>query len=567
MTINSNIYAAADKTLTIKPGAGVTAVISGSNTTAILRLSGADYVTIDGSNNGTNSRNLTIANTSSSTSPAVIYVASATANGATNNTFKNLIVTGNSSTSTFGAIVSSSGITIGGVAEAANSNNSYINNVVSGAQWGMALVGPEGNESGTVVTGNLVGGTTAATRIGLRGIAIFQQQGVIISDNIVSGVYTSSTSISSGIYIAGAQSGGSITRNIVKDIRNTNTTGYGANGIQLGSSSTTGNVTVSNNFIYDIAGNGYSAGIAENDNGYGILVNAGGGYKIYYNSVWLNTNQTNAGLTAAINITNTVTTPNALDIRNNIFSNTQTTGTQRYAIYSGAAATVFEFLDYNDYYTAGGLNLGFIGSMRSNLAAWKAGTGKDVHSKSINPNFTSASDLHITGASELESAGIAVSVTTDYDGQTRPGPAGSVNGGGTAPDIGADEFDGIPADLTPPVITYTPLIATCSTGARTLTATITDELSPVPTSGSGLPVLYYRVNAGAYTAVQGVSIDNNQFEFTFGNGVAIADVVSYYIVAQDGATVPNVIAFPQAGTGGYTASPPASTTPPSTPSS
>src|SRR5690606_33274278 len=123
LTINSNIYAAADKTLTIKPGAGVTAVISGSNTTAILRLSGADYVTIDGSNNGTNSRNLTIANTSSSTSPAVIYVASATANGATNNTFKNFIVTGNSSSSTFGAIVSSSGTTIGGVAEAANSNN------------------------------------------------------------------------------------------------------------------------------------------------------------------------------------------------------------------------------------------------------------------------------------------------------------------------------------------------------------------------------------------------------------------------------------------------------------
>ena len=32
----------------------------------------------------------------------------------------------------------------------------------------------------------------------------------------------------------------------------------------------------------------------------------------------------------------------------------------------------------------------------------------------------------------------------DIDGDVRPGPAGSVNGGATAPDLGADEFDGVP---------------------------------------------------------------------------------------------------------------------------
>ncbi|MFY7883234.1 MAG: hypothetical protein ACOVOV_00165, partial [Dolichospermum sp.] len=37
-------------------------------------------------------------------------------------------------------------------------------------------------------------------------------------------------------------------------------------------------------------------------------------------------------------------------------------------------------------------------------------------------------------------SGIAI----DYDGQARPGPAGSTNGGGVTPDMGADEFDGIP---------------------------------------------------------------------------------------------------------------------------
>ena len=43
----------------------------------------------------------------------------------------------------------------------------------------------------------------------------------------------------------------------------------------------------------------------------------------------------------------------------------------------------------------------------------------------------------------LESGGASVGITTDIDGELRPGPAGSVNGGATAPDIGADEFDGV----------------------------------------------------------------------------------------------------------------------------
>src|SRR6185295_12507905 len=61
--------------------------------------------------------------------------------------------------------------------------------------------------------------------------------------------------------------------------------------------------------------------------------------------------------------------------------------------------------------------------------------------------FTTATDLHLnTGLTNtpLESGGAAVGVTSDIDGQVRPGPAGSVNGGATAPDLGADEFDGVP---------------------------------------------------------------------------------------------------------------------------
>ncbi|MEZ4822373.1 MAG: hypothetical protein R2942_08095 [Ignavibacteria bacterium] len=64
--------------------------------------------------------------------------------------------------------------------------------------------------------------------------------------------------------------------------------------------------------------------------------------------------------------------------------------------------------------------------------------------------------------------GAFVGVTVDIDGQVRPGPAGSVNGGATAPDIGYDEFDGVPGGetITPPVIFYTALTNTSSVSSK-----------------------------------------------------------------------------------------------------
>ncbi|MEO8590844.1 MAG: hypothetical protein ABI432_15820, partial [Flavobacteriales bacterium] len=115
-----------------------------------------------------------------------------------------------------------------------------------------------------------------------------------------------------------------------------------------------------------------------------------------------------------------------------------------------------------------------------------------------------------------------------------------------------------------PIITYTPLGNTAILGNRTLSASITDP-DGVPTAGIGLPVLYWKINAGSYSAATGTFISGSQYDFSFGAGAVATDVVSYYIVAQD--NLGNVLAFPLAGTGGYSANPPASGTPPTTPSS
>lgn len=75
------------------------------------------------------------------------------------------------------------------------------------------------------------------------------------------------------------------------------------------------------------------------------------------------------------------------DLRNNIFANTQTAGNTRYAIYSGAANTVFSNIDYNNYYTLGAA-LGFIGSARTTLADIQTGFGGNINSKALHRHRT-----------------------------------------------------------------------------------------------------------------------------------------------------------------------------------
>ena len=127
-------------------------------------------------------------------------------------------------------------------------------------------------------------------------------------------------------------------------------------------------------------------------------------------------------------------------------------------------------------------------------------------------------------------------------------------------------MQGAPPDLSPPAISYTALGNTIGFTARTLMATITDTAG-VPTSGTGLPVLYWRINTGSYAAATATSLGEQSYQFTFGAGWLGVDIVSYYVVAQDIAPTPNVGANPSTGASGFTFDPPAVSTPPPTPNS
>src|SRR5258705_8055719 len=93
---------------------------------------------------------------------------------------------------------------------------------------------------------------------------------------------------------------------------------------------------------------------------------------------------------------------------------------------------------------------------------WAAVSPRESASFSENPPFlstvgSSANFLHIVAASTtlLESHAVNIAgITDDYDADIRQGNPGYA-GTGTAPDVGADEFEGVAqGDIQPPAIVY-----------------------------------------------------------------------------------------------------------------
>ncbi|MCX6247800.1 MAG: T9SS type A sorting domain-containing protein [Bacteroidetes bacterium] len=482
--LNANPGSSAVNTITIQPNPGVSVTISGSSATGLVKTYGADYVIIDGLNTGGSS--LTFNN--SNAAGVDIWISSTPTDGATFNTVKNCTLTGNSGSTTVSGILAGSGTVYGNPAEVANSNNAIQLNICKSTQNGAFISGCASNDQNWNISNNTFGSTVAAEKHGFRGIFIGNASNFQISNNSIVGVQSSASSSSTtcGIQVGGTISGGTISGNVIGNISQINTTGWGAAGIYLGASSTASNLNIFNNLIYDVTGYGYS-GVTSTDNGYGIMIDAGGGYNLFYNSVNMYTSETAAGsIVAAINISSSIVTANSLTIKNNIFNipSTNTVGT-RYAIYSGAANTVFSDINNNDYSSVG--TLGYLGSARATIAAWQTATGKDALSLNIDPQFTGSTNLH-TVKPELNNAGSAIGgITTDYAAVTRSNP----------PDIGAYEF-------TLPITSINTLAAT-SLGQTT--ATVNGNINTANESVAmsfeyGLDLSYGSNNAGTPSPVR-----------------------------------------------------------------
>ncbi len=422
-------------------------------------------------------------------------------------------------------------------------------------------------------------------------------------DNIVDNINIASSGTTYGLYVTNSAVTKNIYGNTVKNLFNGNGTLYStylsggttvnfygneiknankvsATGTLYGIYVSTGtNVYLYNNFISEL----YAPASTLATSIYGIYFSGGTSHGAYNNTIYLDASSSSddfgtIGLYAS-------TTP-ILELKNNIIVNVSTPGVNGTTIaYRRSSTTI------GTYATTSNNNNFYAGTPGPSRLIYSDGTNNaetlmdykalvspaDAASVAVNPAFQNKTaapyNLHMRTnvPSQLESGGITVStpvdILTDFDGDARYPNAGyPVNASfpPTAPDIGADEFGGLGSDLTAPSIQFTQLPNTASLTQRTLVTTITDA-SGVPTAGSGLPMLYWKINNGAYTAVQATYLGTDQYSFTLGAGVAVGDVVSYYLVAQDEADPLNIGAMPAAGASGYTSNPPACSTPPDPP--
>ena len=324
-----------------------------------------------------------------------------------------------------------------------------------------------------------------------------------------------------------------------------------------------------NNFISDLRAFSSAYGIGVR----GINITsttANSNIGLYYNTVYLNASgSTNFGSTGIYHTYSSTATSGALDMRDNIIVNLSTpNGTGKTVAFRRSSAA-----NLNNYSDLSNNNAFYAGTPGINNVIYFDGTNFDQtleefklrvaprETNSITENVpfvnvaTTPYDLHIqtSAVTQTESAGTPIvtpiTITNDYDGDAR---------NASTPDIGADEFNGLGIDITPPSIIYTIFDPTTSTSNRTLpNVDITDQSGVNVTPGTA-PRIYYRRTSDNNTFVDNTSSTNgwkytetintsSPFSFLIdysklfgGTGVQMGDVVEYFIVAQDLYTPPNV---------------------------
>lgn len=534
ITIGSITGASSSLTVTFRPAAGysaVTEIIGGTSPNQhAIKITGS-YITLDGRAGGVGtSRDWTIRTTGTNGQMAVRL--DNTSNSMSNINIRNLIMEAEAANTT-GAIFQITGGTANTISNVIVENNLIRSNPAATTFRGYGITLASASNvanTGIIVRNNEI------TQFYARGINLTGGfPGIEVYGNEIyhtADVTQPSTTEFSAIYFSTTASpGAKIYNNYIHDIRLTNGT-TAINGLYIFNGNTSGDpVSYYNNRI---SIGGELSGTAAALSVFGLRVNALSGslINIYYNSVYV-------GGSIASGTNNSAAfrkqLSNFISLNNNIFYNarTNTGGTAtHWAIMSNN--TTYASIGNNDYFADGtggvlGTTDGTTTGNRLTLTDWQSAVPTDLGSVSQNPNFIAGLKINTTIPTQLESGGQPITgITTDFEGDTR---------NSTTPDIGADEFNGIVLDLTPPVISYNLLPnAVFSDTSVSLTATITD-FSGVAT-GTNSPRFYLKKstdNSYAFDDVPQVNGNNYTFEISYSaiGGVALGDTIQYYVAAQD----------------------------------
>jgi len=466
-------------TLTIRPGGNAARIVSGTFAGGLIRLNGADRVTIDGLNADGNS--LTMSNTATTNPSATIQLlpTGVLNAGASNNTIRNLNIVGGANTvGVDGIALSGATLNTGGADNDGNTLSGNTITKVHRAIYARGLTSPASAATdGLVISNNTLGPVAqGADSIGLNGVYLFGAINPTVSGNTVRSINALATA-AGGIYLVQEVAGGSIANNTITNLTSAITTGATnqITGIYFGTA--VSNLTVSANKVQSVsntvvAGSG-ARGIIANSEGAGIVImnnmisdivtspgtntntwpvgihveQAATVVKVYNNSVNLfgpHTGNNVISGSAPLFLGGSVLT---VDVRDNIFANSydnsSSTTERTFAVHAQfLASSSFADINYNDYYvpapTLPAVFVNHIGNLGGTnivtLAAWRTATTKDVNSLSASPQYVSNTDLHINisgAATPVENVGSAIFVVSnDVDGEVR---------NPVSPDIGADE--------------------------------------------------------------------------------------------------------------------------------
>ena len=368
----------------------LTAASSSSSTTNYtLQLDSATYITF---------KKMTIQRTGSNTYANVVYLT----NNASYNNFQNNRLRGQYAVST--TIVGDNSVFLSD-----NTNITYStfqNNAIHAGMSAFYIYGTSSlNQTNNTFDGNII------DSFGLAGLVMGYQAGLTITNNVMkSSSFSTSAYASYGVRFDNCDNGMIISKNKIYIAANSS---Y-CRGLMFNSCAGTSGYTnrVVNNFITVSSGSSASTTIYIY---YSLYLSA------YYNNLLNNYSSTSG---AVIYLDNASTSSSDNFVNNNMVNKGG-----GYAWYVNAG--YFSSSNYNNLYTSGSYVGYYIGTNYASRANWNSATGYDAASKSVDPGYTSSSDLHVS-SSTINNAGNAIfGITDDIDGDTRSS---------TTPDIGADEF-------------------------------------------------------------------------------------------------------------------------------